>query len=68
MAMLVASVDFSWRLPGCFQFSGFLHRYELQTRIGELYLTSFSIPFSLAIPAIIRTVLHASPGQISFSS
>ena len=47
MAMLVASVDFSWRLPGCFQFSGFLHRYELQTRIGELYLTSFSIPFSL---------------------
>ena len=39
MAMLVASVDFSWRLPGCFQFSGFLHRYELQTRIGELYLT-----------------------------
>ena len=68
MAMLVASVDFSWRLPGCFQFSGFLHRYELQTRIAELYLTSFSIPFSLAIPAIIRTVLHASPGQISFSS
>ena len=55
LAMFVASLDHCWRLPDCFGIIGFLYRHELQTRIAELYLTSFSIPFSLAIPAIIRT-------------
>jgi len=60
LAMLVASLDHCWRLPNCFGIMGFLHRHELQTRIADLYITSFAIPFSLGIPAIICTLTRTT--------